>query len=49
MARTIPTPMEFIAVMDKFGQSGKPESLMKHYGLDTINIIEKSKKVISRK
>ncbi len=49
LAQNLPSPIEFVAVMDVFGQSGKPERLMKHYGLDSINIIEKSKKVISRK
>jgi transketolase C-terminal domain/subunit len=26
--------MKFVAVKDQFGQSGKPEELLKHYGLD---------------
>ncbi len=30
-----PVPMEFIGVRDQFGQSGKPEELMKHYRMDT--------------
>ncbi len=29
-----PTKIEFIAVKDQFGQSGKPEELLRHYGLD---------------
>ncbi len=49
LSRFRPTPIEYVAVMDKFGQSGKPERLMKHYGLDTPNIIEAVKKVIRRK
>lgn len=49
LARNNPTPIEFIAVMDQFGQSGKPEKLMKQYGLDTINIVESAQKVIKRK
>ena len=44
-----PVPMEFVAVMDKFGQSGKPERLMKHYGLDSENIVTKATKVLERK
>ena len=42
-------PMEFVGVNDTFGESGKPEDLMKKYKLDSENIIEKCKKVISRK
>ena len=30
------------------GQSGEPEQLMKHYGLDTPNIVEAAKRVIKR-
>ncbi len=49
LSRHNPTPIEFVAVMDSFGQSGVPEQLMEHYGLDTPNIIEAAKKAISRK
>ena len=49
LSRKLPAPIEFVAVMDKFGQSGKPERLMEHYGLDTPNIIEAANKAISRK
>ncbi|MFA5773280.1 MAG: transketolase C-terminal domain-containing protein [Candidatus Paceibacterota bacterium] len=42
-------PIEFVGVHDKFGQSGTPEELEKHYGLDIPNIIEKVEKVIKRK
>ncbi len=49
LSSKIPTPIEYVAVMDVFGQSGKPEKLMKHYGLDTPNIVEAAKRVISRK
>ena len=41
--------MEFVGVNDTFGESGKPEDLMKKYKLDSENIIEKCRKVISRK
>ena len=29
-----PTKIKLVAVKDQFGQSGKPEELLKHYGLD---------------
>lgn len=42
-------PQEYVAVNDSFGESGKPEELMKKYGLDALSIVAKAKKVISRK
>lgn len=44
-----PTPVEAIAVDDQFGESGKPDELMKKYHLDTDTIVEKAIKVIARK
>ena len=44
-----PTPMEFVGVQDKFGQSGTPSELLKHYGLDVAHIVAAAKKAISRK
>ena len=41
LAQKLPTKIKFIAVKDQFGQSGKSEELMKHYGLDS-NAIKKA-------
>ncbi len=49
LARFAPTPQEFVAINDTFGESGKPDELMVKYGLDTPNIVEAAEKVISRK
>jgi len=49
LAENKPCPIEFVAVNDKFGESGKPAQLMKKYGLDSSNIIAAANKVISRK
>jgi len=49
LAKKFPVPIEFVGVEDKFGQSGTPEELEKHYGLDKNSIIEKVKKVMDRK
>ena len=49
LSRTIPTPIEMIAVQDVFGESGKPEDLMVKYGLDMPHIISATQKVIGRK
>ena len=42
-------PMEIIGVKDSFGESGKPEQLLEHYGLKDKNIVEAVKRVIKRK
>ncbi|MBC7890069.1 MAG: transketolase family protein [Ferruginibacter sp.] len=42
-------PQEYVAVDDSFGESGKPDELMKKYGLDAESIIKAAKKVIRRK
>ncbi|MFH0893593.1 MAG: transketolase family protein [Bacteroidota bacterium] len=44
-----PAPQEYIAVNDKFGESGTPEELVKKYHLDTPDIVEAALKAISRK
>ncbi|MBC8042291.1 MAG: transketolase family protein [Rhizobacter sp.] len=48
-SRSFPVPMEMVAVMDKFGESGKAMELLDKYGLTTDAIIAATKKVISRK
>ncbi len=49
LATNVPTPMEFVAVNDSFGESATPDQLMAKYGLETVNIVEAIKKVIARK
>ena len=49
LALNKPTPQEFVAVNDVFGESGTPEALMEKYGLNAQTIVEKAKKVIARK
>lgn len=48
-ARHCPVPQEYVAVMDTFGESGKPVDLLKKYGLSTENIIAAAEKVLQRK
>lgn len=45
----LPTPLEMVAVDDKFGESATPEELMVKYGLDVPHIVEAALKSISRK
>ncbi len=49
LIRNQPTPQEYVAVNDSFGESGTPDQLMTKYGLDTIDIINAAEKVIKRK
>ena len=44
-----PTPQEYVAVDDSFGESGTPAQLMTKYGLDAGHIIKAVQKVIARK
>jgi len=44
-----PAPIEFVAVNDTFGESGKPMELLKKYGLDVPNIVAAAETVIRRK
>lgn len=38
LAKEYPTRIEFVGVEDKFGQSGTPEELIKHYGMGEEDI-----------
>lgn len=49
LSRKLPTPLEMVAVNDKFGESGKPEELLTKYGIDTQNIVESVENVLKRK
>lgn len=49
LAKKLPTPMEYIAIEDTFGESGTPEELMTKFGLEKENIIDAVKKAIKRK
>ena len=49
LAKSQPTPQEFVATLDTFGESGTPAQLMEKYGLNKDAIIAASKKVIARK
>lgn len=49
LGRDAPMPMEFVAVQDRFGQSGEAKELIEYYGLGAGHIAESVKKVIARK
>jgi transketolase len=48
LAKKYPVPMEFVGSKDVFGESAKPEELIKKYGLGAKNIKEAVKRVLKR-
>lgn len=49
LSRELPTPQEFVAVQDSFGESGTPDQLLEKYGLTSANIAAAAEKVMARK
>jgi len=49
LAQNMPTPQEFVATNDTFGESGSPEQLMEKYGLNADAIVKAVEKVTQRK
>jgi len=49
LARKHPTPQEYVAVNDSFGESGLPEQLLAKYGLSPENIVGAVEDVLKRK
>jgi len=49
LTREKPTPQEFVAVDDLFGQSGEPADLMREYKLNAESIVSAAKRAIARK
>lgn len=49
LAAQQPTPMEFVAVNDSFGESGTPDQLLTKYGLDANNVVDAALRAIARK
>jgi transketolase len=48
-SKNFPIPIEYVGTKDTFGESGKPDELLKKYGLDTPDIIAAAEKVIGKK
>jgi transketolase len=49
LSRELPTPMEFVAVNDSFGESGTPDQLLEKYGLTTAAIVAAAERAMLRK
>jgi len=49
LAKNNPTPQEFVATQDTFGESGTPAQLMEKYGLNASSIVNATQQVLRRK
>ena len=49
LTQHLPSPLEYVAVNDSFGESGKATELLDKYGLGVVDIVAAAKKAISRK
>ncbi len=49
LSKNHPTPQEYVATQDTFGESGSPIQLMEKYGLNKNAIVSASKRVLARK
>ena len=49
LVRNHPVPVEMVAVMDRFGRSGKPDELMAAFGIKDVNVVAAAEKVLKRK
>ena len=49
LARSAPTPIEFIGMQDTFGESGPPAQLLEKYGMGVKDIIGAVKRALKRK
>ena len=49
LAEERPSPQEFVATQDTFGESGTPAQLMEKYGLNAASIVKAARKVMGRR
>lgn len=49
LARSLPAPIEMVAVNDSFGESGTPGELLEKYGLAPKDIVSAAERVLQRK
>ncbi|MEW6723769.1 MAG: transketolase family protein [Bacillota bacterium] len=49
LVENLPVPMTRVGVLDKFGESGSPEELLRAYGLDAEAIVYAVRRVIMRR
>lgn len=48
LAKNLPTPTEFVAMKDRFGESGEPFELLKHFKCNNCEVVDAVMRVLSR-
>lgn len=49
LAQTCPVPIKMVGIKDKFGESGEPPELFKHFGITAEDIVKAAKEAIKAK
>ena len=49
LSSQLPTPIEFVGMPDHFGESGRPDQLLAHYGMDEKAIIKAAQRAAERR
>ena len=49
LSEKFPIPAEFVGIKDTYAESGKPDELLKKYGLTSNDIVRAAEKAVSRK
>jgi len=49
LSQNYPVPMRIVGVKDRFGESGKPEELLKKFGCSSKDIIKAVEEVLKMK
>ncbi len=49
LSSEFPVPVERIGMQDRFGESGEPDELLKHFNLTAPSIVDAAKKIIKKK
>ena len=49
LAKSVPAPLEFVGLADRFGESGEPQELAEHCGIGASAIADAARRVIARK
>lgn len=49
ITRNFPVPIEFVGVENRFGESGEPQELIKHFGMAPEHIVAAARRALQRK
>lgn len=49
LGEKLPTPIKRLGMQDRFGESGKPEELLKYFGLTSADIVASAKELLNAK